>query len=232
MAIALTSTATAAATGGIKALVYGGPGAGKTTLASTIPGTPIIISAEAGLMSLRHVDIPVLQVQTLGEVHEAYAFLRSADGAKYDWVVLDSISEIAEVVLAHEKKQTSDPRKAYGALQEQMMDLIRAFRDLPRNIYMTAKMERVKDESAGTLLYNPAMPGAKLAQQIPYLFDLVLALRIERGEDEKLQRWLQTSSDLQYVAKDRSGVLEPFETPSLGDVAKKITQPTEETTNG
>ena len=34
-------------------------------------------------------------------------------------------------MLNAEKKATKDPRQAYGAMQEQMADIIRAFRDLP-----------------------------------------------------------------------------------------------------
>lgn len=223
MAIRLTSTRHAAALHGVKILVYGQAGSGKTVLASTTGGTPLIISAEAGLLSLRHTDIPVLAVSSIDDIHEAYEFVVGADEARqYDWICIDSISEVAEVVLATEKKQNRDPRAAYGALQEQMMDLIRVFRDLPRNVYMSAKLERLKDDLAGTMLYAPAMPGAKLGQQIPYLFDEVFAIRAEKDAEGVVQRWLQTSGDEQYVAKDRSGVLDKFEAPSISAVAQKI----------
>lgn len=102
------------------------------------------------------------------------------------------------------------------------MDLIRAFRDLPRNVYMSAKLERTRDDVAGTMLYCPAMPGTKLGQQIPYLFDFVLALRQEKNADGNTERYLQTSVDSSYVAKDRSGALDLFEPPHLGNIAEKI----------
>ncbi len=200
----------------IKALVYGGAGAGKTYLASTVQNA-IILSAEAGLLSLRQFDIPAVKISTLEHVHEAYSHVRSGE---YSWVVLDSVSEIAEVVLAYEKSQTRDPRKAYGALSDQMMDLLRAFRDLPCNVLMTAKQGHVDDD--GRLVYQPMMPGQKLGQQLPYLFDEVFALRIERNNEGELERWLQTQSDGQYLAKDRSGALNPFVPPHLGDIAARI----------
>lgn len=105
MAIKLTNTRDAARTNGIKVLVYGQAGSGKTSLCATTGGTPIIISAEGGLLSLRASDIPVIEVSRIADVHEAYAFLMSQEGAHFDWVCLDSISEIAEVVLNAERRR-------------------------------------------------------------------------------------------------------------------------------
>lgn len=223
MAIQLKSTKDLARANGLKILTYGPAGAGKTVLCGTADAKTIIISAESGLLSLHGTDIPVIEVSNLAEVHEAYAYLLTEEGLQYEWVCLDSISEIAEVVLSYEKKNNKDPRAAYGNLQEQMTDLLKAFRDLPgRNVYMSAKMERIKDESSGALIYNPAMPGAKLGQQIPFLFDEVFCLRVEKDAEGNPQRWLQTASDYNFTAKDRSGRLDPFEAPNLSAIAAKI----------
>jgi phage nucleotide-binding protein len=219
----LTTTREAAHLNGLKVLVYGGPGAGKTTLCATLPA-PIILSAEAGLLSLRHVDVPVIEVSTLEDVEAAYTYLLSPAAEAYQWVCLDSISEIAEVVLSRERKATKDPRQAYGALAEHMFDLLRAFRDLPRNIYMSSKMEKTKDEITGAMLYSPSLPGQRLGQGIGYLFDELFALRVERDPEGQPTRWLQTGSDKQYQGKDRSGTLELFEPADLGAIATKITR--------
>jgi ABC-type branched-subunit amino acid transport system ATPase component len=131
MAIKLSTTAQALEDSGIKILVHGPAGAGKTTLCSTTGGSPVIISAEAGLLSLRRQNIPVIEVNGFDDMVEAYRFINEASDAKgFDWVCLDSISEIAEVCLAAEKKTNRDVRAAYGALQDQMTALIRSFRDL------------------------------------------------------------------------------------------------------
>jgi phage nucleotide-binding protein len=223
MAIKLTNTKQAAKVNGIKILTYGQAGTGKTTLCATTGEPTIIISAESGLLSLRHADITVIEVSSLADVHEAYAHINSEAGAEFRWVCLDSISEIAEVVLNYEKKNNKDPRAAYGALSEQMQDLLRAFRDLPgKNVYMSAKMSSVKDDMTGAMLYGPSMPGAKLGQGIPYLFDEVFVLRAEKGDDGQVYRTLQTGSDFQYVAKDRSGALDFYEEPDLSKIAAKI----------
>jgi phage nucleotide-binding protein len=223
MAITLKSTKDAALDG-IKILVHGPAGAGKTSLCATTGEPTIIISAESGLLSLRGHDIPVIEVKTLDQMYEAYDYVvNNPDGQAFQWVCLDSISEIAEVVLNHEKKVAKDPRQAYGALAEKMTDLIRAFRDLPgRNVYFSCKQERTKDEHSGAMLYYPAMPGNMLKQGVAYFFDEVMALRVEKDADGNPTRWLQTSRDFNYEAKDRSGCLEMFEAPNLADIAAKI----------
>ena len=225
MAITLTSTKDAAAISGLKFLVHGPAGAGKTSLCATTGEPTIIISAESGLLSLRGHDIPVIEVKTLEQLYEAYDFVANTEqGQAFRWICLDSISEIAEVVLNHEKKAAKDPRQAYGALAEKMTDLIRAFRDLPgRNVYFSCKQERAKDEQSGAMLYYPAMPGNMLKQGIGYFFDFVFALRVEKDDEGRPMRWLQTSRDYNYEAKDRSGSLEMFESPDLSSIAAKVT---------
>lgn len=174
MAIELRSSKGLSADG-VKMLVYGQAGAGKTSLIPTLPN-PVVLSAEGGLLSISDADVPFIEVNDMATLGEAYQWLTESEEAKqFDSVALDSISEIAEVVLSAEKKKTKDPRQAYGALQEQMGDLIRCFRDLPgKHVYFSAKLEKSQDEM-GRMLYAPSMPGNKLAQGLPFFFDLVMA---------------------------------------------------------
>jgi hypothetical protein len=224
MAITIRSTRDAAADG-IKVLVHGPAGSGKTSLCATTGAPTIIISAESGLLSLRNYDIPVIEVSAMDALYEAYHYVASdPEGMKYEWVCLDSVSEIAEVVLNTAKKTAKDPRQAYGVLAEQMTELIRAFRDLPgRNVYFSCKQDKVKDEQTGAVLYGPALPGNMLKNGISYFFDEVCAMRVEKDEETGLPvHWLQCRRDYNYEAKDRSGALDMFEQPSLAAIAAKI----------
>ena len=111
------------------------------------------------------------------------------------------------------------------ATQEQMTEIIRAFRDLPRlHVYMTAKLEKTTDEM-GRILYWPAMPGNKLGQSLPYFFDEVLALRIERDSTGVSTRAFLCDSDGAWLAKDRSGKLNIWEEANLGKIIDKIGKP-------
>ena len=210
---------------GVKILVYSEAGVGKTVLCSTLP-KPLIISAEAGLLSLRRHSIPVLEIKTIEDLQDAYTFCTtSAEAKNFDSLCLDSLSEMAEVVLANAKRQVKDPRQAYGELLDKMAMVVRSFRDTPdKHVYMSAKMEPYKDELTGIIRYGPAMPGQKLGPQLPYFFDEVFRLGIGKTQDGSLFRFLQTQPDLQYVAKDRSGCLAPVEPPDLSVVINKIRQ--------
>jgi hypothetical protein len=226
MAINLKTTAQLAAFG-VKILCYGQSGAGKTSLIPTLPN-PVVLSAEGGLLSIAGADVPFIEISSMDDLMEAYEWLLKSDEAKgFQSIALDSISEIAEVCLNTEKKvkvngKLVDPRQAYGAMQEQMADAIRAFRDLPgRHVLMTAKLEKTQDEM-GRVLYSPSMPGNKTGQSLPYFFDEVLALRVEKDGEGNTQRALMCDSDGLWLAKDRSGKLGAWEGPDLGAVIAKI----------
>jgi len=221
MAINIKRTGTLSGNG-VKLVVYGQAGAGKTTLISTMPN-PIILSAESGLLSIQGSDLPYIEVDSMQSLQDAFMWASDSEEAKgFDSIALDSISEIGEVVLNYEKKQTKDPRQAYGLLTEQMTDIIRGFRDLPnKHVYFSAKVEKSQDEM-GKLLYNPSMPGKSLTQGLPYFFDEVLALRIERDADGQPQRALQCNDDGMWLAKDRSGRLDMWEAPDMGAIIRKI----------
>lgn len=228
MAVKFTTTREASLRNGIKVLVFGRAGLGKTVLCSTAP-RPIIISAESGLLSLAGHDIPVAEVNSIADVRAMYRWATESPEAKnFDTICLDSLTEIAEKLLNAAKKNTKDPRQAYGVLLEEMTDLTRAFRDIQgHHIYFSAKQEFVKDEVTGVTSYGPAMPGNKMGQQLPYFFDEVFCLRMGTTPDGAPYRYLQTAPDFQYTAKDRSGVLDPVEPPNLNHVFGKMLQPRE-----
>jgi len=235
----LTTTRSAAADQGLKLLVFGPAGAGKTMLAASTgdPEHTLIISAEAGLLSIRDHDIDVIQISTMDDLRQAYAFAKGVDywidedrvehaqpaaPKTYTWVCLDSISEIAEVCLEDEMTKTANALKAYGEMGKTMARLIRMFRDLPAvNVYMSAKQERTQNDDG--LIFAPMFPGKKISQGIAYWFDEVFALRTKKADDGQIQRFLQTVNDGQYECKDRSGSLKPFEQCNLQHISDTIT---------
>jgi len=223
MAIKLTSTKDVSRHG-VKALVYGFAGSGKTTLIKTM-SNPVILSAEGGLLSLSDEDIPYIRIASMDDLREAYQWCLSEEAKQFDSVCLDSLSEIAEVVLHAEKEKAKDPRQAYGALQDTMADMIRAFRDIPdKHVLFTAKIEKMTDEQ-GRILYGPSMPGNKLSQMVPYFFDLVFALRVEKDEEGQTHRALMTDSDGLWQAKSRTteaNRLEFWENADMGKVISKL----------
>lgn len=212
----------------MKVVVYGRAGTGKTTLASTTgdPSGTLVLSVESGLLSLRNFDLSYREIATIDELIEVGKFLKTG---KHDfrWCILDSVSEIAETCLANKKATVKskagkpDVLRAYGEMNDTMTAVLKAFRDLPMHVVMTAQQDRVTDED-GKMYFGPSLPGKRLAQGLPYIMDEVFALRLTKDEDGGVHRWLQCHPDAQFDAKDRSGALEQFEKPSLEHVLLKI----------
>lgn len=209
---------------GVKVLVSSLAGMGKTVLSSTAPA-PIIISAEAGLLSLAEVDVPAIEVSTVDDVMDTYQFLTESNEAKqFETLCLDSISEIAEVLLTQYKKDNKDPRAAYGQMNDDMSSLIRAFRDIKgKHVYFTAKEAKIVDDDIGITTFKASMPGKTMLNALPFFFDEVFTLRLGKLEDETVFRYLQTAKDLRYIdCKDRSGKMGPMEKPDLTYIFDKI----------
>lgn len=237
MAISFTTTSEEAVVNGVKILTYAPAGTGKTMQVATLP-TPVLISAESGLLSLSRgniakvfgadrdditYNIDVIKVENYHDLNDAYEWcIGSEEASKYETIALDSITEIMEQILTAAKENNKDKRQAYGDLIEQGEKLIRSFRDISgKNVYMSAKQGPFKDETTGVTKYGVTMPGSKLGPAIPYFFDEVYALRI--GEDDNgLFRYFQTQPDLQYDAKDRAGALEFMEDAHMGNIIRKI----------
>lgn len=203
----------------VKCVVYGIPGSGKTRLAASSP-SPLIISAESGLLSLTDYYVDYVEVTSLKQWDEVYRFVKSSsDSAKYKTICLDSISEIAEVLIAELKPNYKDPRQAYAQLADSMMPMLRKFRDLPgKHTLFTSKLITIQDEESGRVTDELMLPGKVLSTQIPYMVDELFHLTINK----KKEPVLQTVPNRRSFAKDRSGALEAEEYPDMTQIINKI----------
>lgn len=224
MALTFSTTDKEAATHGIKVLVYGRAGMGKTYLCGTAPD-PLIISAESGLLTLRRKKIPVIVINTMQDVWDAYSWCQTkakAQGIKT--ICIDSISEITEKVLSVAKKKSSDGRAAYGDMATQTIDLVKAFRDLSGfNVVVTAK-EFVRTDAFNVTRAEPSAPGQQVGPALPYLFDEVFHAAKGTGNDGKEFHYIRTKAAIGADAKDRSGALDEIEYPDLTNIFNKIAQ--------
>lgn len=218
----ITSTNQINRSHGVKVLLYGKSGVGKTSTAKTCPD-PLIISAEKGLLCLQGVDIPVIEIANQANLVEVYNWLKSSqESKKYQTVFIDTITEVGEVVLSRTKAVVKDPRQAYGQLSDSMISMIKDFRDLPnRHVVMIAKQELIKD-SIGVIATGAGMPGNKLGPALPYLFDEVFHMGVGLLPDQTTYRYFRTSADELSEAKDRSGKLAEIEPPDFSHIFKKI----------
>ena len=207
---------------GIKILCYSPAGIGKTVLCSTAPN-PFILSAERGLLSIRGHNIPGAQIESLADLEEAYEWVKDQE---FETICLDSISELAEVILTHEKDKSKDVRKAYGATSDAILAIFRKFRDLEgKHVYFTAKEAATimnQGQDSEWTKFGPMLPGNKLQENVPHLFDLVFRLELLPDGKGGEYRAIRTAPTSTIQAKDRSGNLETHEEPHLEKLFNKI----------
>lgn len=210
----------------VKILIYGISGAGKTFSLATVPNL-VIISSEKGLLTLAGYNINVMAISSFEDLVQAYNILSDpAKRGSIKAVAIDSLTEIGEVILAKAKKEFKDQRQAYVDLADKTTDVIKKFRDLDGlHVIMVAKIANYKEDLTGYVKYFPAMPGTKLANNLPYLFDEVFYLGLQHNrETNETVRYFQTAADDQVTAKDRSGALNRYEPVHLGNIIEKIIQ--------
>lgn len=211
MTIKVESTSNIGMNGGIKCMIYGPSGVGKTRLLASASRS-ITISAEEGLLTLRKFNMPVIRVTTMAQLREAYTYVIGPAGKQFETINLDSASEIAETMLSEAKRATRDGRKAYGDTQDAIIDIFRSFRNIyGKNVVFLAKQEFAVDGATGARFNTPSFPGNKLAQAAPYFFDEVFQLNRWKGNDGSTLWGLRTQPDQYNTAKDRSGVLNEWE---------------------
>lgn len=206
------------------ALIAAESGVGKTYQARFLPHEEtLIISAEAGLLCLKGTNIDVCEINSMKDLEEVYIEL--AKGTKYKYIFIDSVTEIAEKLLADMKKMTeyADRSKAfvlYGDYSSKLSDMLKAFRDLQQySVIMTCLTAKEKDGLQ--MVDSLQMPGQKVASAIRSWFDLVLHLQAFEKDGVK-HRAFVCDNMVSPLAKDRSGSLDQYEQANIADVMKKV----------
>lgn len=239
-----------AVSSGVKILVYGPAGAGKTVLCATLPLPIVFISAESGLLSLSVQNLtkifiglgmdeagaferakavkacPVIIVKNGLQLRGAYEWLANPANSQYfKSVAWDSSSETAEVMLNAAKSTKADGRQAYGEVADIIAEYFRKFRGLTgKHVCVTAKLGSKQDGVTGAIIGAPDFPGKQLGPQSPYWLDETFRLGVATDPTtNKVFRFLQTQPDASYDAKDRSGMLETWEKPDLAYLIDKMT---------
>lgn len=221
----------------IKMLVYGPPGVGKTSLVATCSGKACVISAEGGLLSLAGKGIDFIDINSndagelimdkglrLARLKQACAFLDSKEArAKYKWIFIDSITEIAQLYVEECKLEFPDAKNAFqlwGAYGDRMRNFIKFVRDIPEyNCVFTCLSTIEKDENGKRI--NSIDVQGKIGDALPGYMDEVFFYHVGEVDGVKIRKLVTQPSD-KIIAKDRSGKLDAFEDPDLTKIAAKI----------
>lgn len=216
-----------------KILVYGPSGVGKTSLGGTMAlrEKTIILSAESGLLSLRNLrdekgnppSIDFVQIHNFADMEAAYHHLKNVSHG-YGGVVIDSLTEIQKVckdAIMEQTKKDAMQIADWGVLAHKIERMVRAFRDLPMHVLVTALDDAETDKATGEVRVWPALQGS-VQKQLPAYFDIVLyAFTRETGEPDQRRtvHAVLTQNSGKYVAKDRSGRLpKVIDDPSFGKI--------------
>jgi len=214
------STMDAAKETGLKVVVFGAPGIGKTRLLATTGDLDktLIINAERGLLSLKDVDIKSKLIRSWKDLLDVQEYIRKHPRV-FSWVCFDSISEIGAVILEKELEKTRAPRAAYGKTRQMIAPILRNFRNMDGiNVVFTAK-ESTREKPDGTIVHRAELPGNKLTADLLHSVDEVFCLRYKRGASEPS---LLCRGGAEYECKDRSGELDEDEPANLARIKKKI----------
>jgi AAA domain-containing protein len=209
-------------------LIYGDSGTGKTYLGGSADEVPamrplLIVDVEGGTETLRQPfpDIDIVRVESWKQMQQVYDELHRSQGAGYETVMVDSLTEVQKFNMDQimkelvERRPDLDPdvpsMREWGKNLTQMRKFVRAFRDLPMHTIFTALTRTDKDNNDRTL-YLPSLSG-KLAGEVAAFLDVVgyyYTKSIVKGNEEELHRVLLTRKTDKHVAKDRTGNLQGF----------------------
>lgn len=206
---------------GVKALAYGGPGTGKTPMINTAP-RPVLCVVEPGMLSMRGSNVPAFEAYTPALIGEFFKWLfNSAEAKNFDTVGIDSISQLAEIILNEELSKNKDGRKAYGEMSRRVMDIVNGLYYMPqKHVYLIGK-QAVVDES-GVQRKKPYFPGQDLNVKIPHMYDEILHVGLVNAPGQaKPLIGLRTCESFDIMARDRSGRLSEIEAPDLSALFSK-----------
>lgn len=227
----------------VKGLVYGPPGVGKTVFCASAPN-PLIIDVEHGTRSLlNHPElssVPVLQVTGIQDITDVFSAFKAGEFPDIETIVIDSMSEYQKRHMdEHLKRAASKDRNRnpylphiadYKENTEYLRRLVIEFRDLEKNLLLTAHDYEDKDESSGSLFYRPAVT-PKLAETLEGIMDFMGFYDLEyKKEGEKAKRVLHLAPTRRIRAKCRIGGLpDVIESPNFSDIIKAATENKKET---
>jgi hypothetical protein len=209
-------------------LVYGGSGAGKSSLANTAPYPRLMLDIEGGHRFLRanikywdpYLEAPpiadgtwdtcVVIVNNYDTVLKAYEYLRSGQH-QFKSLIIDSISELQVKLFDKLAGNEQVKMQQWGEVLRHLGNFMRNIRDL--TTHPTAPLEAIVITAMAQMdkidnRYHPYLQG-QLKTIAPYLYDIVGALVIETYQNPdptqppyKVRR-LYVEGTPQYEAKER-----------------------------
>lgn len=205
-------------------LIYGQSGVGKTTLASTLESSTLIINAESGMLTLKGKDIDYVTLEGMNGIDKMNSF-RSIMGeiskSDYQNIYIDSLTEISQCLYEEATSKYPNDRnimQRYGHVKETTKKILKYFRDMKKNVFMTA-LEVAKDMEGSRYVW-PNLIGSS-SHEAPGYCDFVFNLQVFNKDDKKI-RAILTDAKNGVIAKSRVQSLNEYEPANLQNIINKI----------
>jgi hypothetical protein len=231
----------------INMMIVAESGWGKTRLAGTADQRKkngpkaLFLATERGTISAARAGstADMWQIRKWSDLTKAFNYLNNGGCREYQWCLLDSVTEMQKLsmdnalyvgVMAGKKGADADVPQIQDHLkvQQQTLNMIRRFNDLPINCLYTALPLRLDDENSNPY-FLPALDGKQggIAQQAMGYMHVVghgIKRNIKQGDDKQVmvrRVYFQTAGP--YRAKDRYGVLGNFiDNPTIPQIEELI----------
>ena len=209
---------------GVKVLLFGTSGIGKSSQLGELDGKTLILSAESGLLVLKDKDIDVIDIESIAGLAEVYTAIKDGQ-LKYDNICIDSLSEIGDVLINELEADDyyGDPSNSFpkwGEYSKRIIKIVKMFRDLKGyNVFFTALSEPV--ESGGSIKYLPMIPAKKSQAKLVSLFDEVYYYAYDKDGN----RVIHTTGSNMYEGKSRAGLDPSYvitDEVNLGSMIKQV----------
>lgn len=218
-------------------IVYGHKGVGKTSFSATCADVeelaPVLfIATEDGssVLSRDYGDDPNLDVVQVDDWPTAAKLIEAVANhpTKYKTVVVDTISELQEIMKAHTSNNGTKGMeyKDWGFIADNTINVVKMLHRSPHvNVIFTTHAEKVKDEDSGKLLISPYFLGKKSLSEALKPVDEVFYLAVAKGDESEPIRVIQTGQDGKIDASDRSGKLAfQIPNPTMGEIFAQLSK--------
>jgi len=165
-----------------------------------------------------------LPVRDWDDLVQAYQWLRDEGYIEYSWIIIDSITEMQKIAMkkaleiAVKMNASRDPDvpaiQDYQKVQNQVLNMVKQFNDLPCHVIYTALPMRLEDDE-GDVYYLPSLQGGggQLAQQVMGYMSVAgygAFKRAKKGDEEVTARRIYFQPTDMYRCKDRFDALGAF----------------------
>lgn len=217
-------------------MIYAPSGEGKTALAGTAPKGLFLTVEAAGTESAKALgsDADEWVTPDWDTFVSAYEWLEGGGHKEFDWVMLDSVTELEEICWADQLESVGKEFEAriqdYGIVDRRLKKMVDKFNRLPINVLYTCQMAamEMEDEDGDDILkVIPALGRAKNGWPLSHIIQgkvtLIGLLKADTDDDGEYSSRLWVQAGPRWAAKDRHDTFPRYiENPNIAQMAKAV----------